>query len=344
MASSLTLPKRADPRVGGARLAEAFGLALESAREFEGATAPNPPVGCVLLDAAGEILAVAAHRRAGEAHAEAAAVAACRAAGLADRIHTAVVTLEPCAHHGRTPPCVEALLATPVRAVWIGALDPHPRAASAGAPLLRDAGIAAAMFMQLDHPDAAALGEAAERLVAPFAKWARSGRPWVVVKTAFTAEGSMIPPVGAKTFTSLDSLTQAHQLRRGADAIITGSGCVLADDPAFTVRHVADHPGRRRRLAILDRRRRVPEAYLRDAQIRGLDASVHDDMGTLLDDLGRGGALCALVEAGPTLRGAILAGDDWDEEVVFRQSPIPGAADTVETIRRLGPSQEPPCS
>lgn len=317
-----------------ARVATAFRLALAEAEAHVGATAPNPAVGCVLLDARGEVLAKAAHMRAGAPHAEAAAIAACRAAGLVDRVHTAVVTLEPCSHTGRTPPCTEALLSTPVRSVWIGALDPHPRAPGAGVQRLSRAGVDVAMICDLDDPKAAALARDADRLIAPFAKLSRTGRPWVRVKTALDAGGGMIPPPGAKTFTSPESLAHAHRLRRECEAIITGSGTILADDPSFTVRRVPDHPDRRRRLAILDRRGRTPRGYLEAARERGLDVSVHADLPALLDELGAAGVLSALVEAGPTLRQAVLEAGLWDEEVVFRQASEPGEPDRLEVRLR----------
>ena len=316
------MPAQSD--IPPARAAQAFRMALDEAERFVGATAPNPPVGCVLLDGDGRLLAQAAHTRAGQPHAEAAAIATCRAQGRVGRIHTALVTLEPCSHTGRTPPCVEALLATPVRTVWIGAVDPHPRAPGAGIARLAAAGRRPALIAELAHPEAATLGRAASRLIAPFAKWSRTGRPWVVVKTALDARGAMIPPSGRKTFTSDASLDAAHRLRRASDAILTGSGCILADDPAFTVRRVEDHPGKRRRLVILDRRGRTPQAYLDAARTRGLDPSTAVDLEAALDDLGAGGALSVLVEAGPTLRRAVLDAGLWDEEVVFRLSPIPG--------------------
>ena len=334
MTASGTCTARPQAAASSATVADAFAGALAQAEPYVGATAPNPPVGCVLLDAEGRVLARGAHRRAGEPHAEADAIAACRAAGTVARIHTALVTLEPCSHVRAAGCCADALLATPVRRVWIGALDPHPRAPGAGVARLETAGVATAMIATLELPDAAVLAAAAARLIAPFGAWARTGRPWVVVKTALDASGSMIPPPGAKTFTSRESLAHAHRLRREAEAIVTGSGCILADDPAFSVRHVADHPGRRRRLAILDRRGRTPDRYLREAADRGLDATVHADLDALLDALGAEGVLTALVEAGPTLRAAILERGLWDEEVVFRRSAEPGVPDTVETRRR----------
>ncbi len=322
------------PELSADRISSAFAQALDAAQAYVGATAPNPPVGCVLLDVDGEVLARAAHARAGAFHAEAAALAQARADGTTARIHTALVTLEPCSHTGRTGPCADALLTTPVRHVWIGAMDPHPRAPGAGAARLRAGGVAVREIGALDQPGAAGLAAAAARLVAPFAKHARTGRPWVVVKTARDARGSMIPPPGAKTFTSDASLDHAHRLRREADAIITGSGCILADDPAFTVRRAPDHPGKRRALAILDRRRRVPRTYLDAAAARGLDAAVHDDVDAMLDALGAAGVLSALVEAGPTLRAAVLDRHLWDEEVVFTRALEPGAPDRVEVRTR----------
>jgi diaminohydroxyphosphoribosylaminopyrimidine deaminase/5-amino-6-(5-phosphoribosylamino)uracil reductase len=323
------------PSMSPARIARNFALAVSAAEDKVGATAPNPPVGCVLMDASGRILASAAHARAGEPHAEAAALAACEAAGRIGEIHTALVTLEPCSHQGRTPPCVDALLRTPVRAVWIGALDPHPRGPGAGARRLVEAGIATAMIGSLPHPDAAALSRAADALVAPFGKCSRQGRPWVVVKAALTADGDMIPPPGQKTFTSAQSLLEAHRLRRSVDAIITGSGTVLADNPAFTVRHLPDHPDKRRRLAILDRRGRVSWFYVRDAEQRGFQVTFHDDIPAMLDDLGASGVLRALVEAGPSVRRAFLDQGLWDEEIVFRQSADPDLPDMVG--RRVRP-------
>ena len=320
------------------RVAEAFRKALAAADAFAGATAPNPPVGCVALDADGAVLATAAHQRAGDDHAEAAAIAACRAQGRFERIETLVVTLEPCNHHGRTPPCVEAILASPARSVWIGAGDPNLAVAGGGAARLTQAGLDVAFIQSLDHPDAADLTRQAARLIAPFATRTARGRPWLTLKQALTVDGGMIPPPGAKTFTSESSLTLAHGLRRRADAVITGSGTILADAPLFTVRRVADPRRAPRRLAILDRRGRTPAAYLETTRRRGFEVTLHHDIPALLADLASVGALEALVECGPTLLEAFLAADLWDEHVILRQSPDPGEPDRVEILTRPPPA------
>jgi len=317
-------------------IADAFRLALGCAEAFVGATAPNPPVGCALLDAGGQVLACGAHARAGQAHAEAAALDACHRAGTFGRIHTLVVTLEPCNHTGRTPPCVDAILASPARAVWFGVRDPNAEVLGGGAERLLAAGLEVGALGALPHPDAADLAHAAWRLIAPFRKWKQTGRPWITVKQALDASGGMIPPAGRTTFTSQDSLILAHRLRRRADAIITGSGCVLADDPAFTVRHAQDHTGKHRILAILDRRGRVPSAYIEAAQARGFDVRVRSDLNALLAELGAAGVMEALVEAGPTLLSAIAEAGFWDEHIVIRQAPTPGLPDAVERRLRMG--------
>jgi diaminohydroxyphosphoribosylaminopyrimidine deaminase/5-amino-6-(5-phosphoribosylamino)uracil reductase len=311
----------------------AFEAAIARAVRFVGATAPNPPVGCVLLDRAGQVLACEAHARAGTPHAEALAIARCREAGLAERIHTVVVTLEPCNHHGRTPPCTEAILATPARAVWIGAVDPNPQVAGGGAARLAAAGLDVRRVADLPHPQAERLEAACRDLIAPFAKRTRTGLPWVTVKQALDGHASMIPPPGAKTFTAAASLDLAHRLRRRADAILTGSGTIAADDPAFTVRRVPDHADKRRILVILDRRGRTPPAYLAGARARGFEPWVETDLTQALYRLGEAGVLEVLVEAGPQVLASVLASGLWDEHVVISTSSRPGEPDHVRIIR-----------
>jgi diaminohydroxyphosphoribosylaminopyrimidine deaminase/5-amino-6-(5-phosphoribosylamino)uracil reductase len=288
--------------------------AFDAAVQTQGATAPNPPVGCAVLDAEGRVLAIAAHAGAGQPHAEAAALAHCRQRGVEGRIDTLFVTLEPCNHTGRTPPCVQAILATPARRVLIGAADPNPIAAG-GAAALRAAGLDVRFLDEV--PGGGALAASSRRLIAPFARRVGAGLPWVTVKRALDPSESMIPPAGAKTFTSGPSLDLAHALRRRADAILTGAATILADDPLFTVRRVSDHPGKRRTLAVMDRQGRLPPAYAEAAAARGLDVRVETDLETALRRLAADGALEVLVEAGPTLSAAVLGSGLWDESIAI---------------------------
>jgi diaminohydroxyphosphoribosylaminopyrimidine deaminase/5-amino-6-(5-phosphoribosylamino)uracil reductase len=192
------------------------------------------------------------------------------------------------------------------------------------------------MFSDLEHGESQDLARAAARLIEPFACAVTQARPFVTIKTALTAEGSMVPPPGRKTFTSDISLNRAHILRRRADAILTGSGCILADDPSFTVRRVPNHPNKQQILAILDRRERVPDAYFHRARERGLQPFRYDSLDAAMADLGARGVLEVLVEAGPTLRRAVLTEGLWDEEIIFQQAQTVGAPDSLHIVRRDG--------
>lgn len=301
----------------------AMHAALEAARCFMGATTPNPPVGAAILDAQGRILALAAHERAGCSHAEAAAIAKLRESGRLLEAHTLVCTLEPCNHTGRTPPCTEAILSTPIRRVVIGAGDPHPIVNGAGVRRLRESGLEVMEGV---------LEEECRDLIQAYTHRLRTGRPWIIVKTAHLPDGSMIPPTGMKTFTSADSLRTAHELRRSCDAIITGSGTVLADDPQFTVRHVEDHPGKRRWLVILDRRRRVSARWIEEAGLRGFDVIPAPDLEASIEFLAEQGATRVLIEAGPTLLESVFARNLWNEHVLITQ----GTPDRVRIRRNEG--------
>ncbi len=307
------------------QIAQGFAAALAEARLFEGATAPNPAVGCALLDAGGAILGVAAHH--GLPHAEARAIADARAAGVVGQIDTVIVTLEPCDHWGRTGPCTEAILGTPARSVWYGVADPNPQAAG-GAVRLAQAGLTVRALAALDHPNAGRLQHEAQRLAAPFVTRVTQGRPFVTVKQALNRSGTMIPPAGQKTFTGPAALRLAHELRRRADAIVTGSGTILADAPEFTVRHVVDFAGKSRVLCILDRRGRVDAAYVASAEARGFRVMIAQDFETALQDLARSGCNEVLIEAGPSVLQSVETLDLWDEWVTISK------ADDQINIRR----------
>lgn len=289
----------------------AMRAAIQAAEEFVGSTAPNPPVGAVGLNQNGELVGSAAHQKAGTAHAEARLLSEAAERGVLDQIETLVVTLEPCNHHGRTPPCTDAILKNRnIRRVVIGCLDPNPAVAGGGAARLRQAGLEVVTGV---------LEKQCMKLIAPFTKWAKTKRPYVVIKTALTPDGSMIPPPGAKTFTSSRSLDLAHALRKQSDAIWTGSGTILSDNPEFTVRRLLDHPGKKRILMLSDRRRRVPDAWLQKARENGFETHFAESLAEGLDYLGEKGVLQVLVEAGPSLRDAWLASGLWDESVVIQQ-------------------------
>ena len=295
--------------------AQMMRTACATARAAMGATSPNPAVGAVACDAEGRILAAAATQRAGLGHAEANTLALCREQGTIQRIHTLYTTLEPCNHHGRTPPCSEAIIAAGIKRVVIGTRDPNP-AASGGIEHLQQAGIEIVTGVE----------EQECRLsLHAFLSSVQTGKPWITIKRAFDAEGSMIPVAGQKTFTSPESLRLAHRMRKKADAVLTGSGTVLGDKPLFTVRHVQDHPGKRRGLAVIDRRGRVPATYLEEAASRGFDTVIHRDAAAAIADLAAKGAQDILVEAGPALSRYMFDAGLWTMSVEIHK----GAPDKI---------------
>lgn len=283
--------------------------ACRAARRWLGATAPNPPVGAAALDAQGTIIGLAAHQRAGEGHAEALLLEQLRAKNLLGAVHALCVTLEPCNHHGRTPPCAEAILAAGIRHVAIGVRDPNPKVTGGGAARLQTAGVSVKLGVE---------AESCAQLLYAFAHSVTTGKPWLTVKRALDTQGSMIPPFGQKTFTSPAALRLAHRLRKRADAILTGSGTILADNPCFTVRHVPDYPGKQRVLAILDRRRRVPAAYLAAASARGFVPVIYDTIEAALADLTARGVRDILAEAGPQLSASLLNSSYWAQDIVIQ--------------------------
>ncbi|MDD3287610.1 MAG: bifunctional diaminohydroxyphosphoribosylaminopyrimidine deaminase/5-amino-6-(5-phosphoribosylamino)uracil reductase RibD [Alphaproteobacteria bacterium] len=284
-------------------LSSAMRRAADEARGWIGATSPNPPVGAVALDREGQILAVAAHKREKTPHAEAALIEICREKGVLDRVHTLCVTLEPCNHHGHNPPCTEAILRSGIKNIAVGTRDPNPFVVGGGLERLQAEGINVTCGIE----ESLCL-----QLIYAFSYSMKTGIPWITIKRAFNPDGSMIPEDGQKTFTSPSSLLLAHKLRKRADAILTGSETILSDNPLFTVRLISDYPGKRRFLAILDRRRRVPQSYLEAAKERGLDPIVYDDIKTAQEDLFKLGVREILVEAGPSLSQSALDAGFWN--------------------------------
>ncbi len=303
----------------------AMRLALEKAKAFEGATAPNPPVGAAGLDIHGKILSVQAHEKAGAAHAEAKVIDDCENRKILHLLHTLVITLEPCNHIGKTGACTRRILNTPTQRVVYGVQDPNPHVQGHGAETLLQAGLEVIQLKEFQNE--------CKSLIQPFSHWIKTGRPWITLKTAYDETGSMIPPTGQKTFTSENSLIFAHQLRKKADAILTGSGTILADQPEFTVRKVQDHPStneKKRWLVYMDRRERVSKEWVEKCKKRGFLPYRGIDLNEVIQDLGKKGVLEILVEAGPTLSKEILEKKLWNTHVkIMKQN---ATADQIEII------------
>lgn len=306
---------------------EYMARALRLAAQGLYTTDPNPRVGCVLVGA-GRVVGEGAHLRAGEPHAE---VHALRQAGAAAHGATAYVTLEPCAHTGRTPPCSAALVEAGVGRVVSALEDPNPRVAGQGHAELRAAGIA--VDVGLLAPQAAALNPGYLRRQA-------GGRPWVRCKLAMSLDGRTALATGVSQWiTGPAARADVQRLRARSSAIVTGSGTVLADDPSLTARPDASLSERQPLRVILDRRLRTPPT----ARLLGLAgrtlvytaaaAAAHtaltaagaevqawpapQDLGAVLDDLARREINEVLVEAGPELSGAFIQAGLVDELIVY---------------------------
>ena len=198
--------------------------AIELARRGEGHVEPNPMVGAVVA-AAGRIIGEGFHARFGGPHAE---VEALLAAGAAARRATLYVTLEPCCHHGKTPPCTEAVVAAGIARVVIAARDPFPAVNGGGIAALRAAGIAV---------EAGLCERESLRLTAPFRKLVEAKKPWVIAKWAMSLDGRMATASGeSRWISSPESREIVHGLRGRVDAIVVGIGTALADDPLLTAR------------------------------------------------------------------------------------------------------------
>ncbi|RYE83496.1 MAG: bifunctional diaminohydroxyphosphoribosylaminopyrimidine deaminase/5-amino-6-(5-phosphoribosylamino)uracil reductase RibD, partial [Myxococcales bacterium] len=216
-------------------------LAVAEARK--GRTSPNPRVGAVVVHD-NQVVASGYHARAGEPHAE---VVALRSAGEAARGTTLYCTLEPCNHHGRTPPCVDAILAAGVRRVVIGVRDPNPDVTGHGMERLQKEGVAVTLL----HEHRAAVD-----LLAPWVKFISTGLPYVSLKLALSLDGRIASRTGASRWvTGEEARAKVHELRAERDAVAVGVGTAIADDPRLTVRHV---PGASPIRVVFDSQLRLP--------------------------------------------------------------------------------------
>jgi len=303
--------------------------ALALAEQAVGLTDPNPRVGCVLLSADGRELGAGHTQAAGQAHAEVMALRDAAARGHDVRGATAVVTLEPCSHHGRTPPCCDALIAAGIARVVVAVEDPNPQVAGQGLARLRAAGL------QVDVADADVAAVSRELNIGFFSRMQR-GRPFVRLKSAVSLDGrSALPDGRSQWITGEAARTDGHAWRRRAGAVLTGIGTVLADDPRLDVRLV---PTARQPLRIvLDPRGRMP-ASARILQPPGearVIGSGRVDLAALMTALGDQGINELHVEAGPGLSGAFLDAGLVDELLIYQAPLLIGAGRPLAELAAL---------
>jgi diaminohydroxyphosphoribosylaminopyrimidine deaminase/5-amino-6-(5-phosphoribosylamino)uracil reductase len=332
--------------------------AIELAGQGRGRVSPNPLVGAV-IGREQETIAEGFHRSLGGPHAEVEAISAAGGQSLEDA--TLYVSLEPCCHHGRTPPCTDAILGAGIRRVVVASDDPSEHACGRGLGILRDEGVEVVVA-------GGELAEHARLINQPFRKHARTGRPWVLFKSAMTLDGKVATRSGdSKWISGEASRRRAHQWRAECDAVAVGIGTALADDPQLTARNADAH--RQPRRIVFDSLARLPlssrlvagarEAPLtvvvsRAAPRAGADALAAHGAEVLiatgqneparvrsaLQQLGAGGISSILLEGGPHIAGAFLDAGEIDEMRLFlapivlggRTARDPLEGEGVETI------------
>jgi len=322
-------------------------MALDLARRGEGAVNPNPLVGALVVRD-GEVVGRGYHQQFGGPHAE---VFALLEAGDAARGATIYVTLEPCVHHGKTPPCVDRILAAGVKRAVIACQDPNPLVDGKGIAALRATGMDVRVGV---------LGDEAIRLNEAFFTFIRTGRPFVLLKLAMSLDGKIATASGdSKWISGEASRTRVHELRRRLAAILVGVGTVVADDPLLTVRRVE---GRNPLRIVLDGAGRMPssarllrepgrtvvvtaamsdaaEAALRRAGAevwRLPDSGARVDLPALLDRLGREGIDSLLVEGGAETAASFVEGDLIDKVSFFIAPILLGGRHAVPAVGGAG--------
>jgi diaminohydroxyphosphoribosylaminopyrimidine deaminase/5-amino-6-(5-phosphoribosylamino)uracil reductase len=330
--------------------------AIRIARTGLGLVEPNPMVGAVIVDTERNLIAEGYHQKFGEAHAE---INAIRLAGKATRGADLFVTLEPCSHFGKTPPCADAVIAAGFRRVVVGCQDPAPHVAGRGIQRIREVGI----------PVEVGVCEVeAQRLIAPFEMLMLRQRPWVHAKWAMTLDGRIATSTGHSQWISCEqSRAWVHQLRGRVDAVITGAGTVRADDPLLTARPA----GLRTALRVVidstgesvtaDRKlvKTISEApvlvcvsrscneagksRLRDLGVEVFETSSEGsvDPGEVLQELGLRRCTNVMLEAGPRLLGAFFDGESIDEVHAFVAPKLIGGAAALSPVGGVGLSVIP---
>jgi diaminohydroxyphosphoribosylaminopyrimidine deaminase/5-amino-6-(5-phosphoribosylamino)uracil reductase len=335
-----------------------MGMALELGAK--GNPSPNPHVGAVVIKA-GQAVGKGHHERAGEDHAE---VAAIRDAGERARGGTLYVTLEPCNHVGRTPPCTDAIVNAKISRVVVGCIDPNPHVAGGGIERLRGLGL---------RVDIDCREREARKLIAPWAKFVTSGVPYVTLKLALSLDGRIATRTGAsKWVTGPEARARVHLLRAQHDAAIIGIGTAIADDPRLTVR---DAPGQSPLRVVLDTKLRLPTAARlvqtarevptwvicsTDAPFPEEQALVERGVEVLRSPASAGGRVdplaalrllasrgivTVMIEGGAELAGSVLAGGIVDELHCFLAPLLLGPRGRPGAVDWAGPATpaEAPC-
>lgn len=325
--------------------------ALELAERGRGLVEPNPMVGCVIVAADGTIVGEGYHTRYGADHAE---VKALRRAGKSATGATLYVTLEPCCHHGKTPPCTQAIIAAGVQRVVAAMRDPFPKVAGGGFAALHEAGVAVEVGL---------LEAEARWLNAPYLKRVTTGKPWVIAKWAMTLDGKLATAAGNSRWISGAAARRiVHELRSRVDAIVVGRGTAAADDPLLTARPAGKRVATR---IVLDSaaslasdsqlvrtaaeapvmvvvteqaspadRQRLTQHGCEVVAVAGATPSARLEM--LLHELGQRGATNLLVEGGSTLLGALFDARLVDEVHVFIAPKVVGGAGAPSPVGGCG--------
>jgi diaminohydroxyphosphoribosylaminopyrimidine deaminase / 5-amino-6-(5-phosphoribosylamino)uracil reductase len=327
--------------------------AVELAHLTRGQTSPNPMVGAVVVKD-GRVIGEGSTQPPGQAHAERMALAACEEDPSGATLY---VSLEPCAHHGRTPPCTDAILEAGIARVVIASDDPTTKAAGRGPGILRDEGVE---VVWSDGEPA----EAARLLNQPFRKHARTGRPLVILKSAMTLDGKVATVSGDSQWISGEaSRARAHRWRAEADAVAVGIGTALSDDPRLTAR--IEGVARQPRRVVFDSEARLPldsklvrgaaevpatvvcsraaaRTSVQALESAGVDVIVATGQNEAarvthaLDELGAREIQSLLLEGGPHLAGAFLEADEIDEARMFIAPLLTGGRDAKTAVEGIG--------
>ena len=327
--------------------------AIELAGRARGQTSPNPIVGAVVVKD-GRVIGEGITQPPGEQHAEAMALAACEGDTTGATMY---VSLEPCCHQGRTPPCTDAILSAGISRVVIASDDPTPKAAGRGPGILRDEGV------RVDFVDGE-IGELARMLNQPFRKHARTGRPLVVFKSAMTIDGKVATRTGDSQWISGEaSRARAHRWRAESDAVAVGIGTALVDDPRLTAR--IEGVARQPRRVVFDSEARLPldsqlvrevadvplivacsraaaRTSMEALEAAGVDVIVATGENEAarvehaLDELGARDIQSLLLEGGPHLAGAFLEAGEIDEARIFLAPLMLGGAKAKTAVEGLG--------